>query len=219
MDITIDTIIFVLEILGTIAFAVSGVLTAIEKDLDLLGVLVLGTVTAVGGGALRDILLGTTPPVLFQKPVYVFVAAGTSLLVFLYFYFSGPKVSGLQKGSAEKAFNVLDAVGLGVFVVVGVRASISRGYESNAFLTVFIGTVTGIGGGLMRDQLAGKIPMVLRKRIYALSALAGAIIYYGLYRLNVSEYLSAPCGIGTVLLLRLLATKYKWSLPHISKRT
>ena len=117
----------------------------------------------------------------------------------------------------NRIINLLDAIGLGVFVVVGVRASITAGFGDNAFLAVFIGTVTGVGGGLMRDQLAGQIPMVLRKRIYAIAALAGAIVYYLFYLLGVSEYISAPCGIALVILIRLLASRNQWSLPHIKK--
>ena len=213
-----DLIIFILELIGTIAFAISGVITAVEKDLDLLGVLVLGIITAVGGGALRDILLGNIPPTLFLKPVYAIVAFATSLISFCYLYFRKKDPSDTSEQNS-KIINLLDAVGLGVFVVVGVRAAITAGYGDNFFLAVFIGTVTGVGGGLMRDQLAGQIPMVLRKRIYAIAALAGAIVYYFLYQLHISEYISAPCGILLVILIRLLASKYHWSLPHIKRKS
>ena len=211
-----DIIIFILELVGTIAFAISGVITAVEKDLDLLGILVLGIITAVGGGALRDILLGNIPPTLFIKPIYAIVAFATSLVSFLYLYFSKPAPENMSE-QYNRIINLLDAIGLGVFVVVGVRASITAGFGDNAFLAVFIGTVTGVGGGLMRDQLAGQIPMVLRKRIYAIAALAGAIVYYLFYLLGVSEYISAPCGIALVILIRLLASRNQWSLPHIKK--
>ena len=212
-----DIIIFVLELIGTIAFAISGVITAVEKDLDLLGVLVLGIITAGGGGALRDILHVNIPPMLFLKPIYAIVAFATSLISFCYLYFRKEIPSNTSEENS-KIINLLDAVGLGVFVVVGVRASITAGYGDNFFLAVFIGTVTGVGGGLMRDQLAGLIPMVLRKRIYAIAALAGACIYYLLYQLHVSEYISAPSGIVLIILIRLLASKYRWSLPHIRKK-
>ena len=124
-----ETAIFVLELIGTVAFALSGVMVALEKELDLLGVAVLGTVTAVGGGAMRDILLGDVPPVLFRNPIYVAVAVGVSLLAFAFAYLLGDRFShNVEK--LNPAINVLDAIGLGVFVVVGVRAAASAGYSS-----------------------------------------------------------------------------------------
>ena len=206
--------VFILEIIGTVAFTLSGVMTAIEKRLDLLGVVVLGTVTAVGGGGLRDVLLGILPPMLFRTPIYVTVAVVVSLLAFAVAYLMGDRFTDKIE-RLSPMINVLDAVGLGVFVVVGVRAAIQIGFAGNAFLSVFVGTVTGVGGGLMRDQLAGLIPMVLQKRVYAIAALLGAIAYYVLVRCGVIEWVCLSIGVGLVILIRLLAAHFLWSLPRI----
>lgn len=202
------------ELIGTAAFALTGVMTAVKKQLDVLGVLVVGVTTAVGGGALRDVLLGRLPPVMFTAPVYAIVAAGVCLVSFLWLYLRGPRsIAFLER--LNPVINVFDAIGLGVFAVAGVRAAILTGFADNAFLAVFVGAVTGVGGGLMRDLLVGDIPMVLKKRVYALAAVAGAAAYYGLTRLHADAGAAQFCGIGIVVLIRLLATHYKWNLPRI----
>lgn len=209
-----STIIFVVEMIGTVAFALSGVMSGIKKQLDILGVVVLGTVTAVGGGALRDICLGVLPPMLFQKPVYAIVAIGTSVLSFIVAYCMGDKFpSRIEK--LNPVINVLDAIGLGIFVIVGVNAAINSGFFNNPFLAVFVGTITGVGGGLIRDKLVGEIPMVLQKRVYALAATVGALLYYTLMYFNVQEIVAVTAGAGVVVLIRMLATIFKWNLPRI----
>lgn len=209
--------IFILELIGTVAFSLSGVIVAIEKQLDLLGVVVLGTITAVGGGALRDILLGVLPPMLFRTPVYVLVAIGVSLLAFCIAYLLGDRFLRRMEWLSH-SMNLLDAVGLGIFVVVGVRAALNNGFADNAFLAIFVGTVTGVGGGLMRDQLAGLIPMVLKKHVYALAALIGAAAYYVLVRLGINEWVCCGVGVGLVIAIRLLAAHFLWSLPKIETK-
>ncbi len=209
-----STIIFVVEMIGTVAFALSGVMSGIKKQLDILGVVVLGTVTAVGGGVLRDICLGVLPPMLFQKPVYAIVAIGTSVLSFIVAYCMGDKFpSRIEK--LNPVINVLDAIGLGIFVIVGVNAAINSGFFNNPFLAVFVGTITGVGGGLIRDKLVGEIPMVLQKRVYALAATVGALLYYTLMYFNVQEIVAVTAGAGVVVLIRMLATIFKWNLPRI----
>ena len=209
-----STIIFVVEMIGTVAFALSGVMVGIKKQLDILGVVVLGTITAVGGGALRDILLGTLPPMLFRNPVYAIAAVGTSILSFVVAYCMGSKFpSRIEK--LNPFINVLDAIGLGIFVIVGVNAAINSGFFDNPFLAIFVGTITGVGGGLMRDQLVGEIPMVLQKRVYALAATIGATLYYVLMYYRVQDVIAITVGAGVVVLIRMLATIFKWNLPRI----
>ncbi len=211
---TLGQVTLAFELIGTVAFALSGVMTGVKKELDLLGVLVVGVVTAVGGGALRDVLLGRLPPAMFLHPVYALVAAGVCLLAFLLLYLQGPRsIAYLER--LNPVINVFDAIGLGVFAIVGVSAAIRAGFVQNAFLAVFVGAVTGVGGGLMRDLLVGDIPMVLKKRVYALAAIAGSALYYTLRRLNAGEGVSQFCGMGLVILIRLLASHYKWNLPRI----
>ncbi len=198
----IENFIFALEIIGTIAFAVSGALVALGKKMDVLGVLALGLVTAVGGGIVRDIILGVTPPMAFRKPVYAITALAVSLIVFLPF---------IRKRINPKSnlLLVMDSVGLGVFTVIGVRAGIPF---HNAFLSIFVGTVTGVGGGVIRDLFALESPSIFVHHFYACASLIGGIICTYLWRVN--ETLALAAGTIVVIVLRLLAAKYRWNLPR-----
>ena len=113
--------------------------------------------------------------------------------------------------------NALDAVGLGIFVTVGVDAAVRAGYGDNAFLAVFVGTMTGVGGGILRDQLVGRVPMVLQKHVYVLAAIAGAIAYYVMLRLDLLRPVALCLSSAIVVVIRLLAAHYRWNLPHIRR--
>ena len=141
-----ETITFILEMIGTIAFAASGALVGSEQKMDIFGVSVLGVITAVGGGMIRDVTLGIIPPGVFQKPVYAAVAVLTSVLVFFLLYFKREMLKG--NVTYDKVMLVMDSVGLGIFTVVGVNTGIRQGFADNTFLLVFVGTITGVGGGL-----------------------------------------------------------------------
>ena len=167
----IEYMVSITEILGTVAFSVSGAMTAIRKKMDILGVVVLGVVTAVGGGIIRDLLLGITPPAAFQNPVYVAWATVTALLAFV---LARHTWSEKNRHLFELLLNLVDSLGLGLFAVIGVRTAIDCGYGDNGFLSIFVGVLTGVGGGMLRDTMAGEVPKIFRKRIYALAALAGA---------------------------------------------
>ena len=209
-----ELIIHIAELIGTIAFAVSGVIVAIEKQLDFFGAMVLGVTTAVGGGALRDVLLGITPPTMFQNYVVVAVAVATSGLVFMIEY-SSRGLLNKQKNNYLQVINIFDAVGLGVFTVIGVNTAIMNSYSDNWFLAIFIGTITGIGGGVLRDVLAGRIPLVLYKEVYALAAISGASLFYILHQTGLNLTLAMLFGASAVMLIRLLAIYFKWSLPKV----
>lgn len=212
----IQIIVFVLELIGVAAFAVSGVMVAIESELDMLGAIVLGAITSVGGGAIRDILLGVFPPALFVDPRYVAVAVGCSLLTFIVALCMGERF--LARVERLGPFiNVLDAIGLGIFVTIGVDAAINAGYAHNAFLAIFVGTMTGVGGGILRDELVGKIPMVLKKRVYVLAAVGGAALYYVMIWLNFLRPVALCVSSTLVVTIRLLAAHYKWNLPRIKR--
>ena len=155
MDV-IDLVIFIFELLGTVAFAVSGGMAAIQRRMDLFGVLVLGCTTACGGGMIRDILLGRTPPAVFQNPVYIITAALSLCVLALVLHFDRGTVA------LQKLISVFDTVGLGIFCVVGADTAIRAGFGDNMFLVVFVGVCTGIGGGMLRDILADRAPTVLR---------------------------------------------------------
>lgn len=202
------------EIIGTVAFAASGAMLAIDRDLDLFGVIFLGIIAAVGGGILRDALLGIVPPGAFTNSVYVAVAFVTSLVVFLYADMRGGRY-WRQRGAVDRVVNLLDAVGLGIFSVIGTQTAMNRGFDGNAFLCIFMGMTTGVGGGILRDVLSQTIPAVLKKRIYAVASIAGSGAYYVLVRLGVSGTLSMLGGLLLTLLIRIMSTRFTWDLPKV----
>ena len=150
------------EIIGTVAFAAAGAMIAIDRELDMFGVLFLGITAAVGGGISRDLFLGITPPGAFRNSVYVAVAAVTSLAVFLFAWLDQRQYTR-HHGQMDRAINLLDAIGLGVFGVIGVESSIGMNHGGNMFLCVFTGMITGIGGGILRDVFCSTVPAVHRK--------------------------------------------------------
>ena len=207
-----DFVFHICELVGTVAFAVAGAMVAIDKRVDLFGVLFLGMLTALGGGCLRDVLLGRFPPAMFSNYVYVTVSIVTALIVFIAARLLAERYR-LNEAAIDQINNIFDALGLGVFAVVGVEVSVSAGYGSNGFLAVFMGMTTAIGGGVLRDLLLREIPFVLKKRIYAIAAICGALAYYIGWRLSLPETVSVLAGVGVTFVLRLLATAFKWNLP------
>ena len=168
---------FLMEMIGTVAFACSGAMVAIEKRLDLLGIIVLGETTAVGGGMIRDIIIGIHPPALFVDPIYVIAAFVSVMVLFVavkYFYQSADI---LESPMYEAVLNLLDAIGLGAFTVVGIDTAVGAGFGEYKFLMIFLGVITGVGGGILRDMMAGQTPAVLRKHVYACASIAGAVCY------------------------------------------
>ena len=218
-----DTVIFILAMIGTVAFAISGVMVAKERKMDIFGAIVLGCATAVGGGMIRDLILGQIPPVMFTKPVYVTVSFLTCVLDFL-FERSQRKETYMDKFDHNRIrsnfiLNVADSVGLAAFVVVGCRAAVNAGYSSNTFLVCFVGVLTGIGGGILRDMFAGQMPLIMRKRVYGFAAIAGAIVYCGISVLSQpagafgSPMIAAVVSMTVTVLIRFLAIHYRWNLP------
>lgn len=208
--------IFITEIIGIIAFAISGAIVGIKKHFDIFGIIVLGVITAVGGGALRDITLGIIPPTMFKNPIYVVVAFITSCVTF------GAAAIVRAKFNKNKQFfvevvNFFDAIGLGVFAVTGTNTAIVNGFEHNAFLAIFVGVITGIGGGMVRDVLAGKVPFVLFKDIYASAAIVGAGIYYFMYTNHYSRIWSVVLAIALTIIIRILASYYHLGLPKLPR--
>lgn len=211
----IDSVLLAIELIGTVAFAISGVITAIEKKFDVFGALVLGTVTAVGGGIVRDIILGYLPPMAFRKSVYALTALITSLAVFVIAYFFGKRIVK-HFDVYSQVINIFDSIGLSVFVIGGVNSAISCGFKENMFLTVFVATLTGVGGGVMRDIMAGIVPTILRKRVYALAVIIGSVLYYVLiYYELCSSTLAIIIGASSVIIIRILATIFRWNLPTV----
>ena len=212
------SILFVLETVGTIAFASSGAMIAIERNLDLLGIIVLGVITAVGGGMIRDLTIGNIPPALFRNPIYVWMALITVLILFTVIRFHPFILSGAFRNNYEKIMNIFDAIGLGAFTVVGIDTAVNAGYGEYHFLAAFLGVVTGVGGGILRDIMANQTPFNLKKHVYACASIIGAICYI-LIMDKVSYNLSMIICSLIVVLIRLLATKYRWNLPTAVKKT
>ena len=208
-----DNIIFLMEIIGTIAFASSGALTAMKRNMDIFGVNVLAIITSVGGGCMRDLIIGRTPPVMFIRPVYAVVAMITCNLLFLIFYWNKKLLTNSFMVAYEKLMLILDAIGLGIFTVVGVSAGMNTEYQNNLFLFVFLGVITGVGGGVLRDILATQKPYILVKHVYACASLLGALVCALLW--SFGNIPAMFIGTAVVLLIRLLAMKFHWNLPRL----
>jgi len=211
----IDKYIFIIEIIGTIAFASSGAMVGIKKQMDLLGVCVLGMTTAVGGGMIRDLILGVTPPVMFQNPTYALIAIAFSVLIFCGLYFFQNKLTHSRvQGVYDKLMMVFDSLGLGLFTVVGVTTAVNIGYETTGFLQIFVGVLTGVGGGVLRDVMAGNTPYIFVKHVYASASIIGAMVCVFMNR-RFGELTAMLVGAAVVFVIRILAARYKWNLPRI----
>ncbi len=211
-----DILFFAAEIIGTIAFSVAGSLVAIRRELDIFGTVVVGGVTAVGGGCIRDVLLGNLPPTMFRVPVYAIVAVVVSCIVFLAEYLL-PAEKVLASKQYEFTVNIFDALGLAIFVVVGINSAINCGYGENAFLSICVGVLTGVGGGVMRDLFVKTVPMILRKQVYALPAIIGGVIYYYMNNAEINKIICVVTTVVFVMTVRILAALLKWNLPKVKQ--
>lgn len=204
-----EIFIFILEILGTVAFAISGATVGIRKQMDVFGVVCLGLTTACGGGLIRDVILGDFP-VMFTKSVYALTAVGVSLLVFV--------IAALHVKTGGRFYEgfllITDSLGLGIFTVVGMSASYVAGYGERILPTVFLGVITGVGGGLLRDVMAEEPPYIFVKHVYATASIVGALVCY-FVNIWFDESVSMLCGAGVIVIIRLLAARFRWSLPKI----
>lgn len=205
---------FILEIIGTIAFAVSGAFVGIKTSLDIFGVIFVGCITAFGGGILRDILVGVTPPTVFYNPHILFIAVITSAVVFIVAYINRQRFDEFRE-QITHINNVFDAVGLAAFSVMGTEVALAKGFGSSAFVSIVLGMLTGVGGGIFRDILVDTTPYVFKKHIYALASIFGSFVYYILRRTIMSTLISSVVAMVLVVAVRMLATKYLWSLPKI----
>ena len=191
-----------------VAASVSGAMTAMKKRMDIFGVMILGLITAVGGGVIRDITLGITPPATFRNPMYALTAVVTAVVVFL------PCVQRLFR-RYQRVYDfvllTMDSIGLGIFTVIGVEAAFTKSEHCGMFLLCFVGVITGVGGGVLRDVLAGNMPYVFVKHIYACASLAGALVCIWFW--PISHVLAMMLGAGSVVLIRSLSAHFHWSLP------
>lgn len=207
-----EDVMFALELIGAAAFAVSGAMVAIEKKADIFGVLFLAVTTALGGGVIRDVLIGRIPPVMFVSYWYLLISVVAALAVFIDAYLRSEKYK-LHLDKLDAVNNVFDAIGLAVFTVSGMNAAMP--VSDNVILVLFVGMCTGVGGGMLRDVMTNTMPKVLRKRVYAVASLIGGGLYYVMYVLDINQLLSVGCGMLVIFALRLFATIYKWNLPSV----
>ena len=197
------TFVQILDFIGTFAFAISGIRLASAKRFDWFGAYVVGLVTAIGGGTIRDLLLGVTPGWM-QDPIYL-ICTGLALLTVILF--------GRHLIHLHNTFFVFDSVGLALFTVVGVGKSIALGYPF--WVAIVMGTLTGAAGGVIRDVLINEIPLIFRKEIYAMACVVGGVIYWICYSFNVDPILTQiVSGVG-VFMTRILAVKYHICLPTL----
>ena len=204
-----DTFVIIIESICVVAFAISGALVAIDKKMDIFGVTILGLTTSIGGGIIRDLILDITPPMSLRHPRIAIIAIVTSLIFFIPFI--RKKIQ-----EEEKIYNVLmfitDSLGLGLFTVIGVQTAINNGFADNYFLQVFVGVLSGVGGGVLRDVLAGNRPYIFIKHFYATAALIGAIICVALWNI-VGSLIAMLISAFVIFVLRVLAAHYHWELP------
>ena len=197
-----QTLLYVMDLFGVAVFAITGSLAAGKKHMDLFGVVVLATVTALGGGTIRDLVLGAGPVFWVSAPVYLLVAVATAIITFFLVRFFGLPL---------KLLSIADAFGLAVFTVLGTQKALDLGISSG--IAVVMGIMTGVVGGMIRDVLSGEIPLILRREIYATASLCGAITFCIISCALRNQSLAAVAAVIVTLALRLSAIKWKMSLP------
>lgn len=197
-----DFFISILNIIGIIAFAISGAMKGIKYSLDLLGIIVLGIITAIGGGIIRDVLLNQIPLILKNEKDLIFALVAS---IIPYFF-----VNKIEKISF--LIQLFDALGLAVFTVIGA----AKGMEANIgiFGVIIMGSLTGVAGGMLRDILVGETPFVLKEDVYASFAIAGSLLYYILVKFTFLNKMIIIYGVIILIFIgRLFAIKFKWNLP------
>lgn len=202
ISMTLD-IVTIFDYLGTFAFAISGVRLSGAKKFDIFGAYVVGFVTAVGGGTLRDLCLGMTP-FWMLNPSYVIIT-GIALLFVIIFK--------KQLVHLNNAFFIFDAIGLGLFTVVGLEKTLAAGFP--AWVAIIMGSITGAVGGMFRDVLINEVPLIFRKDIYALACVGGGALYFACQKLSLPVLACQIICLGSVILIRLLAVTFKVNLPSL----
>lgn len=193
----------IIEIIGTSAFAISGIRQAAAKRFDWFGAYVVGLVTAIGGGTLRDLMLGVTPFWMLNSVYLIVTAVSLAVVIIL-----GRRIVYLYN-----KFYIYDAIGLGLFVVVGIQKTLEMGFPF--WVAITMGTVTGVAGGIMRDVLLAQTPLIFRKDIYAIACIGGGLVYWVAWELGLDGPVSQSVAALVVILIRFLAVKYSWRLPTL----
>jgi uncharacterized membrane protein YeiH len=206
MSYTFDNLLFVVDLAGTFVFAVEGAMAAIEGRLDFFGVMVLSFATALGGGVIRDLLIGAVPPAAIRDTWYPITAFIGGAVAFFLSRFVQQIPSFLVIG--------LDAAGLGLFAVSGAAKALA--YDIHPFMAVLMGTITGVGGGTTRDIFLARVPAVLRVDVYAVAALVGSAVMISGIKLGMSRSLMMAVGAIACFLLRVLSVWQHWNLPRVN---
>lgn len=200
------------ELAGTVVFAISGVIAVAERPLDWFGGIVVGVVTALGGGTIRGLILGVTPVFWIEDETFLLAAVIGAIAAI-------PIARLLQDASAtvyDESLELADAAGLALFSIVGANIALDLGFDGT--IAVLAGLITGVGGGVMRDVLAGRTPLVMSGEIYATAALLGSVVFVGLDELTpLSEPVSAVIGGCAILGLRVFGIRRRWSLPPLTR--
>jgi len=194
--------IYILDLVGTLVFAISGVLVAVEHKYDLVGAFILGLVTAVGGGTLRDVLIGETPVGWMKDINYLIIII---LALPLCYYFEN-KIRRLRKGQF-----IFDTIGIGLFTILGLQKTLSIGLSPA--IAVLMGIVSATFGGVIRDVLSNEVPLIFRKEIYASACLVGGLIFLGMECIMQGSIINFVVSILTVIIIRYFSVKRKWALP------
>ena len=200
-----EVFIYILDLFGTMAFAVTGAFKAIENKADIVGIVILATITGVAGGTIRDIVLGKFPPNSIMDPNYVIITVVTGVVLFFLY-------SKLKKH--WNIFLKFDAIGLGVFTVIGATFAYNI-FGLNFLAMVLAGMLTAVGGGILRDVFVNQVPIVFVKELYASASFVGVVIFYFILAVGADLYIASIVGIGIVTGLRLVAMKYNWNLPKV----
>lgn len=197
---------YIIDILGTIAFAISGVLVALNKRMDAFGILIIAFVTAVGGGTLRDVLIGETPVSWMKDMTFIYVVIASTIFAVVF----RSKIDYLRK-----SLFLFDTIGIGLYTVVGVEKGISAGLHP--IICIFLGTMSACFGGVIRDILCNEIPVIFRKEVYATACILGGATYFAVIKLPIaSDFVFVIAG-AVVITVRLIAVKFKISLPNLYK--
>ncbi len=197
-------LIYYFDLLGTLVFAISGVVAAVERKFDLVGAFIIGFVTALGGGTTRDLLMGSTPVSWMLNLDYLYVILAAMLLCFFFYK---------QLAKIRKGLFIFDSIGLGLFTILGLQKALSFGL--NIPIALLLGIVSAVFGGVIRDVLTNQVPLIFRKEIYALASLTGGLIYLLGVELELTAALNASLSISIVILIRSMAVKYGWESPFL----
>lgn len=208
---------YIVEMIGIVSFAISGALEGIKNKTDILGIMILAVVTATGGGIIRDVILGIHPPLTLQNGELVIVASVTAIIVFI-----AHKINQIGKVFSRKQYRDLliyvDALGLAVFTINGMNYAQAYDPSYRSFLLIFIGLITGVGGGVIRDTLINKIPFIMDRHVYASAAIVGAVLYRLLTRDGfMNNRIAMIISVVLIFTIRYLSYKKEWNLPKVNR--